>query len=280
MSGRAQRVSVATRGMAHQRVWGDLLCQGLRARGFEPVEIDAGNQTESRVVACWGWRVGREYRKAGHEVLVAERGYLGDRFAYTSLGWNGLNGRADFNVERFGLTPAARRDFRVTVRPWRTPSAAPLRVLLLGQVRGDMALKEAGVALERWLADQATQWRAAGAAVAFRPHPQDPGLCVPGAERLDPGYSLASQLAGADLAVTVNSNSAVEAVLAGVPTIAADFGAMAWPVTARPDTRPVTPDRTAWLARLTWCQWSEDEIAGGDAVAHVFAGRETLGEAA
>jgi hypothetical protein len=271
--------------MAHQRAWGRLLAAGLRARGFEPVEIDAGAPAETRVVACWGWRVGRAYRAAldgglPHEVLVAERGYLGDRFAFTSLGWNGLNGRADFNVERFGLSPAPRRDFGVAALPWKTPRALPRRVLLLGQVRGDMALRVAGIDLEAWLAVWAARWASAGSSVAFRPHPKDAGLRVPGAEALDPGYSLGSQLAEADLAATVNSNSAVEAVLAGVPTVTADRGAMAWPVTSRPGAQAITPERDAWLARLTWCQWSEDELADGSAVAHAFAGRESMGEAA
>lgn len=267
------KVSIATRGMEHQRRWGLLLEEGLAAWGVAPVRIDAGAAVTTKVVACWGWRVGETYRAKGHEVLVAERGYIGDRFEWTSLGWNGLNGRADFGVVRGGL----RRGFGVPVQPWRPVPGGPLRVLMLGQVRGDMALRGAGVNYEAWLAETARRIRAAGHMLLWRPHPKDQDLTI-AADRA-PG-TLEDAFAATDIAVTFNSNSATDAVMAGLPCLTGDMGAMAWAVTARPGEGPIAPDRTDWLRRMSWCQWSDEEIATGAALAHIFERRGDVSEAA
>ena len=85
--------------------------------------------------------------------------------------------------------------------------------------------------------------------------------------------SLADCLADARWVVTFNSNSGVDAVLAGVPTVAVDQGAMAWAVTGRdPTVQPPTPDRSTWAAELAWCQWTLDEIKKGVAWDHLRAG--------
>lgn len=64
-------------------------------------------------------------------------------------------------------------------------------------------------------------------------------------------------------AVTLNSSVAVSTVLAGIPTVTMDEGAMAWDVTSHDPGVIVTPDRTEWLHWLAWTQWSYDEIREG-----------------
>ncbi len=54
-------------------------------------------------------------------------------------------------------------------------------------------------------------------------------------------------LAGARAVITFNSNTGVEAVLAGKPTVAIDEGSMAWPVTAHEIIDyPKEPNRLTW----------------------------------
>lgn len=66
--------------------------------------------------------------------------------------------------------------------------------------------------------------------------------------------------------ITWNSNTAVEAVIAGVPAVAVDRGSMAWDVSGRDvNAAPPRPDRRAWADRLTWCQWTAQELADGTA---------------
>jgi hypothetical protein len=244
----------------HQRSHAHALADGLARHGIK-VEIrrDPGHSPPpTKHVACWGWRMGQRLRKVGAEVLVMERGYLGDRFAWTSLGWNGLNGRATFYAKddpsRFGAHFGPMRQWKLGGK----------YVLLIGQVPGDQSL--GGMDLSFWYARSATQAaKAYGLPVRFRPHPMavSRGIrqVVKGAETI--GGDLEEALSAAAICITFNSNTGVDAVLAGVPTIAADRGTMAYEVTARTIGERFVPDREQWASRLAWCQWTIDEIATG-----------------
>lgn len=255
---------VARRGSLHQTHWAQAFATGLRRHGWA-VEISERPRPVD-LMAVWGVR--RQLDIAGQvarggQVVVLERGYLGDRFAWTSVSLGGgLNGRAEFR----GLSDDPARfeaHFGGLMKPWsrRTGFA-----LLLGQVPGDMSLQAVRGDLSGWYARTAAQLAAAGWEVAFRPHPQ---AVARGLGKGPPdvpviGGSLAQALAGAGLAVTFNSNAGVEAVLAGVPTLAADIGSMAWPVASHGvEEGQRRPPREAWAARLAWCQWTHAEIESG-----------------
>lgn len=224
-------------------------------------------------VVCWGWRTAKGVKRFNPDlpVLVMERGYVGDRFHWTSLGWNGLNGRAIFpkpQHSRLGL---------FCIDQWRTPfdgrgegylyDIHALRggyALILGQVQSDQACVDVNLAYQyrawaAWLAQR-------GIPVKFRPHPkalrQASGL--PQASYL---YgTLAEALERAKFTISWNSNSSVDSVLAGVPSVTLDRGAMAWPVTSHSLSDPVTmPSRTEWAAQLAWCQWQPSELLDGTA---------------
>jgi hypothetical protein len=249
------------------------LIQGAARRGIVATRGRPGQHMAARTVACWGWRAGKMYRDRGANVLVMERGYLGDRFAWTSLGWNGLNGRARFPM----LSDPSRfeQHFGAALKSWKHGGDY---VLLIGQVPGDASL--GGTDLSRWYrSTAAAAARAYGLPVAFRDHPKalERGIrqIVPGATGL--GGDLDSALAGAAVAMTFNSNTAVEAVLAGCPAVTLDRGSMAWPVAGHAVDELVRPDREAWAARLAWCQWSMAEIRSGEALAPVL---DVLKEAA
>lgn len=246
---------IANPGSAHQVRHQDLLAQGLAAHGIATrFQHDSRGATTKRV-ACWGWRIGRLLRAAGHDVLVMERGYIGDRFAWTSLGWNGLNGRAQ--------VPAVPDDGGARLRRFHPDALQPAAsggdyALLVGQVPGDAALN--GRDLHPWYCEQAAcDWQAP---VRFRPHPlagrRGPIKPVPGAPLLE--GSLADALSAAAIVVTYNSNVGVDAKLAGRPVWAADCGSMIF---------SEGRDRDEWAARLAWRQWLPGEISSGFALQHV-----------
>lgn len=237
----------------HQRQHREAVAAGFGALGFD----------DRNLVVCWGWRGGRRWRASGWDVLVLERGYIGDRFKWSSVALNGLNGRATFpdypedGGERF-------RKFGVSLLPW-DPSGE--YVLLIGQVAGDAALQ--GRNLGQWYADTARQAAALyGLPVRFRQHPRerDRRLIrkVPGTVA-DTGL-LGEALAGAAVVVTYNSNTGVEAMLAGKPTVSFDHGSMAWPVAGHGLGEQANPDRQVWACGLAWKQWAVEEIASGDAL--------------
>jgi len=251
--------------LPHQVSWGTTFAEGLRAHGIEVSMGDTASRVTGDFVACWGWRVAQQYVGA-KPVLVFERGYVGDRQEWTSAGWNGLNGRARFpQVDDRGARWEAH--FGHLLHPWRDGGEY---ALLMGQVRGDSAIER--IDIGRWYAEAVAGLRRHGLPVVFRPHPVEVERgsvpAIDGAPKLR--GSLEDALAHAAVVATYNSNTGVDAVLAGVPTIACDEGSMAWPVTVHGFDEPLQrPDRSEWCARLAWCQWSKDELRNGVAWEHL-----------
>jgi hypothetical protein len=213
---------------------------------------------ETEIVACWGWRMGRRLKKHGKRVIVFENGYIGDRSQWISIGVDGLNGRAQFGLPKI-IKPERFTD-NFEMKPWK---AKGKYILIMGQIPGDMSLQ--GIDLTKFYEDSA---RVAGhhyqLPVYFRPHPIGEisrGNFTPDIPKL--ACDLKTALDGAHLVITYNSNSAVDAVLAGVPTVTYDLGSMAYPVTSHNVRERITPDRLDWAARVASCQYNMDEIAAG-----------------
>lgn len=260
------KVTIVGRVAGHQNVHAQALQEGLAAIGIPSQRTTThARVTVGETVACWGWRYGRQYREAGAHVLVMERGYVGDRFAWTSIGWNGLNGRATFPTAPEDGGARFHKHHGHLLKPWRTDGDY---VLLIGQVPGDASLR--GRDLRPWYAHMARRAREAyGMPVMFRPHPQaykrGGVFTVPGAS-MQHG-SLQEGLTRAAVVVSYNSNATVDAVLAGVPTIATDEGSMAYEMCAHDIGQPLMrPDRERWAHQLAWKQWTLLEISSGAAL--------------
>lgn len=246
-------IIIASERADHQRTWGGAFAEGLRRHGWRAtVEKSAG---PCDLLAIWGVRrdhIIREQKQRGGEVVILERGYLGDRFQWTSVSFGGgLNGRAEFRGP-FQDPSRWETHFAHLMQPWRRREGV---ALICGQVATDAAVRH--VNIEAWYPKARAAFEALGYRTKFRAHPLANKL------RPAPVRPIAEDLAESALAVTFNSNSGVEAVLAGVPTVAVDRGAMAWDVTGRELAVPPAPDRTAWAHALAWKQWQMDEIAAG-----------------
>lgn len=222
-------------------------------RGLDSLGIEhhSGQVRPGEKVACWGWRTGAKWRQRGHDVLVLERGYIGDRFAWTSLAWNGLNGRGtapaiDDDGERF-------RKHHAPLGEWRTDGEY---VLICGQVPGDASLQ--GRDLNPWYAEQVAKHK--GERIIFRPHPL--AARRGGIDRIDGAETstrtLKDDLRGARKVVTYNSNSGVDAWLAGRYATCENEGSMIYGLQLK--------NREQWAHRLAWRQWTIDEIADGTAL--------------
>lgn len=258
---------------AHQVDTARLLGQGLIRHGdtFEIISNESISH-DADAIAVWGWRKGeplhKRYRKP---VLVMERAYIGDRFVWASLGWNGLNGRATFPVPDDGAR--WNTHFAGMMKPWRRKPQG--YALVIGQVPTDTACR--AINFSTWLRATATALQTTGWDVKFRPHPKAPGLRS-GLERASGAVTyrndtgLEADFEGAAIVVTFNSNAGVLAVLNGVPTVTCDPGSMAWEVSSHDLKQPLaTPDRTAWAHRIAFCQWLPQELSDGTAWAAVRA---------
>jgi hypothetical protein len=253
----------------HQILWGTAFRDGLVRHGWK-AEVSPVAAAACDLLVMWSVRRHdyiRLQKERRGEVCILERGYLGDRTAWTSVSFGGgLNGHGEFRG-RHDDSSRFEEHFGTLLKPWHKTGIG--WVLILGQVTTDMSLRGLQP-LKLWEA-AAAHYAAAGRYVAFRPHPlSKAGGYVRGAKTLDHRAPLVDALANTALAITINSNSGVDAVLAGVPTIALDDRSMAWAVTSHEvAASPITPDRAAWATRLAWCQWNEAEIASGDCWAHV-----------
>lgn len=257
-------------GRPGERVTGLLaaVADGLRAQGVAvTITTDSREARGHDFAVCWGWRIGRALQQLGLHVLIAERGYLGDRFHWTSLAWDGLNGRGSFCLDEIPPLDPARRAIMVdTLKPWRGRGGD--KIVIMGQVPGDESLQ--GRDLGPWYLAQA---KAASdrfrMPVMLRPHP----IAVQRRLHVRSGVpeiaaSLDETLREAAAVITFNSNSGVDALMAGVPTGATDPGSMAWGIAAPSidSLRIPAPEpdgRAIWAAKVAWCQWTPQELAAG-----------------
>jgi hypothetical protein len=163
------------------------------------------------------------------------------------------------------------------MKPWREKPHAGEYVLLMGQVPGDMSLR--GLNMNRWLSQMVHMLERAGHRVKFRPHPKTAKVHFTSIRvdmqhinRMTP-LPLGVAVHAAKWVVTYTSNSGVDAVMEGIPTVTCEEGAMAWDITGHnPCQPPPTPDRSEWCRRMGYTQWSPEEIKSGVAWDHLRVG--------
>lgn len=244
----------------HQSQHALALANGLRTLGVSVHSARKRDNIQSECVACWGWHTGAFLRRKGHHVLVLERGYIGDRFTWTSLAWDGLNG--------YGSCPSRSaphrfaKYFEQLLKPARADRGE--YSLVIGQVPRDASLR--GKDMRPWYVERAQEAQEVyGLPVFFRPHPRAHSSSYTNHIPMLRG-SLGEALERAHAVITYNSNTAVESVLAGVRTVACDRGSMAWEVAGHHVGAEGGGDRRVWAERLAWRQWLVGEISDGTAL--------------
>jgi len=258
--------------------WADAFIQGLEAHNVEfSVSHSRPTKAVPGLIVTWGARRAEAIKNRSGpscRYLVMERGYFGDRFENTSLGFDGLNRRADFLNKDSSPDRWIKHGVGL-IKPWNPGSEY---ILIMGQVPNDFAVSP-HINFSEWLHNTVKSLRrTTQLPIVFRPHPRRPRRWeIEGAEILDPEGDLKSQLRKAACVVTFNSNTGVDAVLEGIPTITMDEGAMAWEVTGHAlesALDPVTPSRLQWAYDLAYCQWTKEEIEEGLAWEHLRRGVE------
>ena len=209
-----------------------------------------------------------EQHKRKLDVLVVETGFLNrgeGRTNHYAVGLNGLNGRGDY--KNANSPPDRREKLGVKLEPWKEGH----HVLLCGQVPWDASVDFTNH--REWLEKTARAINLHTARpVIFRPHPKC--KMAPIAGTVYSTRPLSQDLDDCHAVVTFNSNTAVEAVIQGIPVFAADVGSMAMPV-ANADLKrveePLKPDREQWLNDLCYAQWTPDEMKEGLPWRHLFS---------
>jgi len=212
-------------------------------------------------------KVLQAHRRSGGRSLIIERGFL-HREHYFMVGWDGLNGRADYaNANSPGDRWA---ELNIEVRPWRTSGE---HIVLSGQVPWDASVQHTDHI--RWCQDTAkTLERLTQRPVVFRPHPCQPSAIDMSSTqvRYSRAQTLQEDLQNAWALITFNSNSGVEGAIQGCPVFAFDPGSMASDIANRllkHIEQPQMPDRTQWLHNLAYTQWTTAEMEQGLAWSHI-----------
>jgi hypothetical protein len=154
------------------------------------------------------------------------------------------------------------------MKPWKTGGEY---ILLCGQVPNDKSLR--GKNLSGWY-QEATNVASKkyGLPVVWRPHPLDntgAKIRIPNT-RLDVGTPLIQSLDKAAAIMAYNSNSLIDGIMNGVPAIAFDEGTMAWELCSKNYEPLMKPDRSEWGRKMGYTQWTNEELANGSAVSHIF----------
>lgn len=263
------RAIVHVNNAAHQRQHASWVKSGMQRHGVEVLfapwnTIGWARRESPDLVVIWGWKqrhVIAACQQRSIPILVMERAHLPPRMEWTSCGLNGLGNRATYaKVDDSGAR--WREHFAHIEQPWTEHGGY---ALICGQVQGDASLW--GCDFHQWAQGATDTLRSRGYNVLYRPHPLS--------MRLQNDYwhprgatlskrSLADDLADSQMVITFNSTVGVETVLAGVPTVTCDAGAMAWQVTTHSvDADPIRPDRTTWMHGLAWTGFLPAEIESG-----------------
>jgi len=226
-------------GIAWQAKRAEYFSAGLKVLGIDHIITDSRIRVADNAI-LFGTTFWRGIEGCDGNWLLVDRASWGDP-EFVSLVWNGHGRRGNHMVpdDRGGRdTPE--------LQPWRTGS----RVVLCGQT-------------ETYSPNyaQLPDWYSVARATHFRSHPTGENPT---------GLPRAKDWSDCRLAVTLNSSVAVDAVIAGVPTVTMDEAAMAWDVTSHTPDEVITPDRRPWLEWLSWTQWHWDEIRDGLPIAHLF----------
>lgn len=252
----------------HQKLYTDLLKKSLLNNGLQPTDFK-----NCDFFITWAWKpnqVGSRWdlmKKSGKPVLVMERGYIGDRLSeWTSIGWNGLNGRADFCNSN--ITDYSRFDkhFSKYLKPWKKYNP-DLPVLLVGQCYHDASVAHTNI--HDFYDYVISSLSNNGHKVIFRLHPLNREPYLHNIQE-DKNQDVLETFKNVKSVVTFSSNTGVLSCLNGIPTYAHDKGSMVYNIASHDlNDLDYMPDRKDWASKISYTQWNNNEIESGLAWEHL-----------
>jgi hypothetical protein len=280
--------------------------EGVNAAGDEGIIFEGFNYEPSDVAVMLGW-VHEHGKSAPHlqlrqQILDGQRAYNGrtviadsNLFLYKNTTNPGYWLRYSFD----GIFPntgeycdsapdparwsAVQQNLNIDLRPWRTQGN---HILLCLQRDGGWSM--GGFEVLDWAMKTIMQLRRySNRPIRIRAHPGDKRatkycdrlmkLCIGrrllNVELSAPGTSLEHDLKNCWAVVNHNSSPAVGAAIEGIPVFVTDPERSQAQEIA--ETRldkietPITPDRDAWIQRLSQFHWSHQELRDGTAWAHM-----------
>jgi hypothetical protein len=238
------------------RVLADAMAEGIRKCGDRP-QVSV-SPVPADVAFSYGWKHHRDL-EAYPRFIYADLGYWQrDRYYRLAVG--------AWGPERYVCAGLPRERFAalgLRVQPWTKGT----EIIVAGS--SEKAAADHGLSYMQWERAAVKRLQAMGLRAVYRPKPKDPrARPIPGAAFDQRPISEA--LAAAAGWVTHHSNSAVDALLAGVPVHCEIGAAAALSVPLEQiGSRPRPEGREQFLADVAWLQWTVEEMRSGEAWAHL-----------
>lgn len=252
----------------------DCMAAGVRAAGYKASIVDGFDRVAGEIAIAYGWA-----RPDLFERYRAQGGH----YAYVDLGWwdrkpapSLLDGYHKVVVDGREPGPYFRGNYAtdrfarlgLTAAPWR---ASGSHVLLAGLSAKNAATR--GLAPREWeLNTIEILRRVTQRPLVYRPKPSWAGASpIPGTIYSPPEQPLKAVLKDAHVIVTLASNVAVDALLAGIPVNAAEGVASEFSTPLVEIEAPRRPDgREQLLADIAYQQWSTAEMRSGACFRHLM----------
>lgn len=238
----------------------------LYINNFDPNSIKTAD-----LVVGWGVksRVYKIRKQLKKDIIVLERGYLGDRYNWTSCGFNGLNGEADFLNNQVGPERWDNIFSKIIeVKEWKKNGEY---ALLTGQVSNDASVRQ--YKIYDIYTSLIKQLNYMNIPVVFREHPLSKTKFSSDINLKyikDTNKNIVDTLANARLTLTINSNAGVDSLVNGVPVFSLDKKSMVYKYSSHSlQSGLFYPDRLPWLHRMSYTQWLPSEIENGDTWEHL-----------
>lgn len=264
---------------AHQEIYAKALTKGMAIHGHKNTSISPVfiEENDTDLVCVWAHKtpqIFQHQRKRDKPYLIMERSYIGDRFDWVSLAYNGLNGRGNFLNDDITDMSRWKKHFAKYVKPWKINKEG--YVLVIGQMPGDWAIQH--VNINEWYVNTIRELNSRGLRVIFRPNPLDKHNMYLQNKNLkfiyDTNKTLEESLSGARCCVAFSSNSTLIAAINGCPSVAVDPISMTYGKVSATDLGNLdyAPNRNDWFAKLAYCQWLPSELEDGSAWKHLKKG--------
>lgn len=257
-----------------------------RGVGADLVPLQSAQSVDCDIAVVFGWYkyaykptmakkpiIERQLAKGPKHLIVIESGFYYRGVLY-QIGWDGFAGMADFCNAN---SPGDRALRPPILAPWKHHKGRD--VVICGQVLRDTQVQDVDHA--QWCRDQVTLFNQAikdfkgKNRLFFRPHPRE----YVDAYGVDSKYhdtrKIFRSLKRAKLVVTYNSTSCIDALAAGVKTIAHHHSSILsqagdWPGDDEDAGLPVLYEwRQQFFNNLGYAMWNLDEMAKGKPWEHL-----------
>lgn len=209
------------------------------------------------VALMYGWKHAGSMKRYKNYAYF-DLGYW-DRERYYRWSMNGWSP----SLKR-GMPPDRFQSLGLTVSPWRKPCG---EIVVAGATM--KASSEHGLRYQEWETNAVQRLQGLGKRVVYRPKPNDKfATPIPGAafDR----RPISEALASAHGWVTHHSNSAVDALLAGVPVHCETGAASHFSVPMETMGDPeLLAGREQFLYDVAWLQWTLEEMRSGETWKHI-----------